>query len=59
MLNMVMVGAMLAKRPILPLCAIEEALIDHLPAGKSHLLDANLHVLRRGYEMNLPESIPM
>lgn len=59
MLNMAMVGAMAAKRPILPLSAIEQALIDHLPADKSHLIDANLQVLRRGYELSLLETVPI
>jgi 2-oxoglutarate ferredoxin oxidoreductase subunit gamma len=54
MLNMAMVGAMVAKRPILPLTAIEQALASHLPADKAHLLAANLQVLRRGYEYVFP-----
>lgn len=50
MLNMVMVGAMLAQRPLLPLEALEQALRDHLPQRKAHLLENNLAVLRHGYE---------
>ena len=60
MVNMVLLGAMLAKRPILPLAAIEQALADHLPVNKLHLLTMNLQVLQQGYhfesavaEMNL------
>lgn len=49
MLNMAMVGALLARRPILPLEAIEVALRNHLPASKAHLLESNLSVLREGY----------
>jgi 2-oxoglutarate ferredoxin oxidoreductase subunit gamma len=55
MLNMVLLGAMVAKRPILPLAVIEQALADHLPPDKVHLLEANLQVLRRGYELILPK----
>ncbi len=51
MTNMAMVGAMLARRPILTLFSLEQALRDHLPANKSHLLDSNITVLRRGYEV--------
>lgn len=50
MLNMAMVGAMLARRPIMPLAVIEAALQAHLPASKAHLLQSNLKVLHEGYE---------
>lgn len=50
MLNMAAVGAMLAKRPFLSLEAVQQALRDHLPESKSHLLEANLRVIQRGYE---------
>ena len=56
MLNMAMLGAMVARRPILPLAIIEQALTTHLPADKAHLLEANLHVLRRGFEFILPKT---
>jgi 2-oxoglutarate ferredoxin oxidoreductase subunit gamma len=51
MLNMVTVGALLGRRPLLPLEVVERALVNHLPAGKAHLIEANLRVLRRGYEV--------
>lgn len=51
MMNMVTLGALLAKRPILPLTAVEQALRDHLPQRKAHLLAANLQVLQRGHEL--------
>jgi 2-oxoglutarate ferredoxin oxidoreductase subunit gamma len=54
MLNMVVVGALLAARPILPLEIVEAALVNHLPASKKHLTEANLQVIRRGYEAGLP-----
>ncbi len=50
MLNMIMVGAMLAAHPVLSLAAVEQALADHLPEGKAELLALNIQVLRRGYE---------
>lgn len=50
MLNMAMVGAMLARRSFLSLEAIEDALRNHLPAAKAHLIAGNIAVLRRGYE---------
>jgi 2-oxoglutarate ferredoxin oxidoreductase subunit gamma len=54
MLNAAVLGAMLARRPVLQLEEVEQALIDHLPARKAHMLDANRRVLRRGYELGLP-----
>lgn len=59
MLNMAMLGALVAKRPILPLTTIEQALTNHLPTDKAHLLAANLQVLRRGYESVHPETETM
>ncbi len=53
MLNMVAVGAMIQRRPILTVEQIEQALADHLPPGKIHLLEANIAVLRRGYDVAL------
>lgn len=50
MLNMAMVGAMLARRSFLPLEALERSLCNHLPESKAHLLESNLVVLRRGFE---------
>ena len=49
MLNMAAIGAMLQRRPVLEMATIEQALADHLPPRKSHLLEANLQVLKRGY----------
>jgi 2-oxoglutarate ferredoxin oxidoreductase subunit gamma len=53
MLNMAAIGAMLQRRPILTLEEIEQALADHLPSRKAHLLDANKQVLQRGYDIAL------
>ena len=51
MLNMAAVGALLAARPILSLEDLAQALRDHLPESKHHLLEANMGVLRAGYDV--------
>jgi 2-oxoglutarate ferredoxin oxidoreductase subunit gamma len=54
MLNAAVLGAMLARRPVLQLDEVEQSLVDHLPARKAHMLDANRSVLQRGYEVGFP-----
>ncbi|MBN1314905.1 MAG: 2-oxoacid:acceptor oxidoreductase family protein [Anaerolineales bacterium] len=49
MTNMVLLGAMLAVNPIVELEAVEQALRDHLPERKQHLIEPNLKVLHRGF----------
>jgi 2-oxoglutarate ferredoxin oxidoreductase subunit gamma len=49
MTNMVLLGAMLAANSIVELSAAEQALRDHLPERKQHLVEPNIEVLRRGY----------
>ena len=49
LLSMATLGALLAKRPVLPLEAVEQALSDHLPAKKAHLFDSNCRVLQQSY----------
>ena len=51
MLNVAAVGTLLARRPVLSLAEVEQALRDHLPEDKSHLLEANVQVLREGYAL--------
>jgi 2-oxoglutarate ferredoxin oxidoreductase subunit gamma len=51
MLNVVALGAMLARRPVLTLLMVEQALKEHLPARKAHLIDANREALQRGFEV--------
>lgn len=46
--NMVMIGALLANLPILPVSAIEKALEAHLPARHQKLLPNNYKALREG-----------
>ena len=49
LLNVAALGAMLAKRPLVALTAVDQALRNHLPTSKAHLLAANLTVLEKGY----------
>ncbi|MCI0581231.1 MAG: 2-oxoacid:acceptor oxidoreductase family protein, partial [Chloroflexi bacterium] len=53
MLNVAALGALLARRPILPMEAVERALAKYL-AEKPHLVEANYRVLRRGWELASP-----
>ncbi len=48
--NMVALGAMLARLPVLPVDAIERALKDHLPDRHKSLLSVNFEALRQGAE---------
>jgi 2-oxoglutarate ferredoxin oxidoreductase subunit gamma len=48
LINVIMLGAMLTKRPILPFEAVEESIKNHLPERHKHLLSMNLEALRRG-----------
>lgn len=58
LMNMVMLGAMLDKCPVLPLESIEKALQDHLPEKHMHLLPANFKALRQGAEFSQAEIVP-
>ncbi len=46
--NMVMLGALLEKLPVLPVQAIEKALAAHLPERHKHLLPLNSQALQAG-----------
>lgn len=46
--NMVMLGALMAALPVLPVEAIETALENHLPARHKKLLPANFKAIERG-----------
>ncbi len=50
MANVVLVGAMLARRPIVPLAAVEKVLDEHLVGRKRRFIEPNKHALRRGAE---------
>jgi len=48
MTNMVLIGALLAALPFMPVSAIEKALQEHLPARHHKLLPQNYEALRQG-----------
>ncbi len=54
MMNMAALGALLAARPVLPFWVVQKALTEHLPAGKQHLVEANLIVLTHGSQVVTP-----
>ncbi len=58
LLNMVMVGALLTRRPIFTLEAIEHTLEAKLTGKKQALFEPNLRALRRGQEIAQREAIP-
>ncbi len=56
MANMVILGALLANLPILPLEAIEKALQEHLPERHHKLLPKNYQALHEGAKFS-PEKV--
>jgi 2-oxoglutarate ferredoxin oxidoreductase subunit gamma len=48
LVNVIMLGALLARRQIMPFDALEAAVKNHLPKRHQHLLGMNLEALRRG-----------
>jgi len=48
MANVVMLGVMLAQRPIVSLQAVEKALDEHLEGAKRRFIEPNKQALRRG-----------
>lgn len=60
LLNMVMLGAMLEKLPVLPLEVIQKALKAHIPERHQRLLPVNYAALQRGMEFAAlaPSPIP-
>lgn len=52
MMNVALIGAMLAGRPVLKLRDVEQALAEHLPTNKAHLLEGNIQTLRRGFAVD-------
>lgn len=56
MMNMAALGAMLTGRPVLPLNVVKKALVEHFPAGKQHLVEANLKVIEHGSLIGQPSS---
>ncbi len=50
MLNIAALGALLASRPLFSIEALSQSLTNHLPEKKTHMLEANLKVLKKGYK---------
>ena len=48
MMNMVLLGALIANLPVIPLEAIEKALAGHLPERHHKMLTKNYEALKRG-----------
>ncbi len=48
--NMVLLGAMLAARPIMPVAALERALEHHIPKNRRNLIPMNLQAIAHGVE---------
>lgn len=46
--NVVMLGAVLAANPVLPLEVLQHALDEHIPARRRSMLEANYQALERG-----------
>ena len=58
LLNMIMLGAMLSRVPVLPVEALEHALDNHIPARRRDLLEANKLALQKGIELAQAVLIP-
>ncbi|MCK5793861.1 MAG: 2-oxoacid:acceptor oxidoreductase family protein, partial [Anaerolineales bacterium] len=48
--NMIMVGAMIAMKPILPLDAVKKALEEHIPERHKKTLPINFKAMDKGYD---------
>jgi 2-oxoglutarate ferredoxin oxidoreductase subunit gamma len=49
--NGVMLGAVLAARPVLPIKALEQALDEHIPAHRRDLLQLNIDAIHKGADV--------
>jgi 2-oxoglutarate ferredoxin oxidoreductase subunit gamma len=49
--NMILTGALLAATQVLPVEAVDRALVNHLPERHRRLLEANRSAVRRGAEL--------
>jgi len=57
MTNMVLLGAMLAVKPLVQFQAVEHSLRIHLPPDKRHLIEPNVRALHRGSQAVEPGQI--
>ena len=54
--NMLLFGALLARRPIVQMETVQHVLIEKLGARKAHLHEVNIAALQRGYELGMEQS---
>ncbi len=57
--NMIMLGAMIQKLPVLPMEALQQALEDHLPERHRRLLPVNFQALQQGAEFAQKAAVAM
>jgi 2-oxoglutarate ferredoxin oxidoreductase subunit gamma len=50
MANVVLLGALLAAKPILSIEALKQAMEDHIPEHRKHIIEPNKQALDRGIE---------
>jgi len=50
MANVVLLGALLGTKPILPVKAVKQAMEDHIPERRKHIIEPNKRALDRGIE---------
>jgi len=50
MANVVLLGALLAAKPILPVEALKRAMEDHIPEHRKNIIEPNKQALERGVE---------
>jgi 2-oxoglutarate ferredoxin oxidoreductase subunit gamma len=53
--NLVMLGALLARKPLVDAATIEQVMRDKLGARKAHMLETNMAALERGKELSLAQ----
>jgi 2-oxoglutarate ferredoxin oxidoreductase subunit gamma len=53
--NLVMLGALLARKPLVDPATIEQVMRDKLGGRKAHLLEINIAALERGKELSLAQ----
>jgi len=53
MANVILLGALLATKPIVPVEALKKAMEDHIPERRKHIIEPNKRALDRGIEYAL------
>jgi 2-oxoglutarate ferredoxin oxidoreductase subunit gamma len=53
--NVLMLGALLARRPLVEAATIEQVMRDKLGARKAHMLEINMAAMERGKELSLAQ----